>query len=116
MYAYVILPDHIHLFLRPDSGANISTIMHSFKRNVSRDINILIHNGIDAAPGGVDNYPRLRGMHFQWQSSFHDHIIRGQRDFNTHIEYIRHNPLKHAVAQPGADYPYVWTHSDDAFA
>ncbi len=31
---------------------------------------------------------------FQWQKSFHDHIIRGEGDLTRVREYIRNNPLK----------------------
>ena len=33
MLAYVFLPDHFHLLIRPTDESTFSDIMHSFKRN-----------------------------------------------------------------------------------
>ena len=37
MIAYVFLPDHFHLLIRPHDGATFSDVMHSLKRNFSLD-------------------------------------------------------------------------------
>ena len=29
-----------------------------------------------------------------WQKSFHDHIIRNQKDYEEHINYIYYNPVR----------------------
>ena len=42
---------------------------------------------------------------FKWQSSFHDHIIRGRRDFVCHLEYIRRQWVKHKL--PGNKYCFI---------
>ena len=31
---------------------------------------------------------------FEWQTRFHDHIIRNQKSFQTIQEYIQENPLR----------------------
>lgn len=54
MKAYVILPDHCHLMLRPTGSSNISAIMHSFKRNVTvRVKQRMKKTGIDATLAGT---------------------------------------------------------------
>lgn len=75
---YVIMPNHIHLiiFLHGTMKAssptkNIETIIRSFKTMVTREIGNTI-----------------------WQRSYHDHIIRGDRDYDEIWEYIDTNPLK----------------------
>lgn len=107
LYGFVILADHLHLLVQPQRTTTISTVMHCIKRNVSRSINILLARHVD-----VDDHPRLR---FQWHPSFHDHIIRNQKDFNTHIEYIRHNPVKHGYAKKGEAYPFLWVDNTRAY-
>jgi REP element-mobilizing transposase RayT len=42
LYGYTVVPDHVHLMLQPRGSRNISEIMGTLKRNVSRDINDLI--------------------------------------------------------------------------
>ena len=75
---YVIMPNHIHLIIflhgtmRASSPTkNIETIIRSFKALVTKEIGYSI-----------------------WQRSFHDHIIRGEKDYQKIWEYIDTNPLK----------------------
>ncbi|MFA5069821.1 MAG: hypothetical protein WC528_00915 [Patescibacteria group bacterium] len=42
-----------------------------------------------------------------WQTSFYDHIIRNQTDFNNHVNYIHYNPVKHGYAQKIEDW--LWS-------
>ncbi|MFH1171451.1 MAG: transposase [bacterium] len=107
VFAYVLLPNHLHVLLQPKGKYTVSDFMHFVKRHFSRNIHILLRHRIV----GEDGHPRLRrdGV---WQSSFHDHLIRNQRDFNTHIEYIRHNPVKYGIAKPEEHYPFVWVCDD----
>ncbi|MBN2096033.1 transposase [Candidatus Peregrinibacteria bacterium] len=46
---------------------------------------------------------------FQWQKSFHDHIIRNDHDFDYHMEYIQYNPVKHGLPN---GWPYVFTNPE----
>ena len=47
LYAFIIIPNHIHLLLKPGNDFNISKVMQSLKQNVSCDINRIInHNEI----------------------------------------------------------------------
>lgn len=75
---YVIMPNHIHLIIllhgtmRASSPTNnIETIIRSFKTMVTKEIGFSI-----------------------WQRSYHDHIIRGEKDYQKIWEYIDTNPLK----------------------
>ncbi|MBI5414187.1 transposase [Candidatus Peregrinibacteria bacterium] len=36
---------------------------------------------------------------FQWQKSFHDHVIRGDEDFENHVEYTIYNFVKHGLPE-----------------
>ncbi len=102
LLAYVMLNDHIHLLIQPKGMTTISEAMHCIKRNVSRGANIMMRNPHLA---GEDDHPRLQ---FEWQSSFHDHIIRNDEDLYTHIEYIRYNPEKHGLVKAGEPYRFLY--------
>src|SRR3990167_5654572 len=103
--AYVIIPDHIHLLIQPKGESTISGIMHCIKRNIARSANIIINNPHFNRSTGEDDLPRL---HFEWQSSFHDHVIRNDEDLYTHIEYIRYNPEKHGLVKAGEPYRFLY--------
>ncbi len=75
---YVIMPNHIHLiiFLHGTMWAssptkNIENIIRSFKTMVTKEIGYSI-----------------------WQRSYHDHIIRGEKDYQKIWEYIDTNVMR----------------------
>ena len=81
---YVIMPNHIHLLISIDNQAvgaspnpTISDIICTLKSIVTR----LCHT-----QGLKDRY--------LFQSSFHDHIIRGEKDYIKIWEYIDTNVIK----------------------
>jgi putative transposase len=55
----------------------LSTIIRSYKSAVTHFVN--------------ENFPE---QNFEWQSRFHDHIIRNKREYYRIVQYIRNNPLK----------------------
>ena len=46
---------------------------------------------ISSFKAGVKRYANQHGLEFEWQSSYHDHIIRNTDKFNTIINYINNN-------------------------
>ena len=70
---YVIMPNHIHIliFLEMQASATIPTIVHGFKRMVSREIG-----------------------HSIWQESFYDVVIRNDVMYQCEWNYIDGNPDK----------------------
>lgn len=73
----VIMPNHVHLLLslRADLDEryklpNISSVVGSFKSNVSKRINMKI-----------------------WQKSFYDHVILYDEEYDNIYDYIDANPL-----------------------
>jgi len=63
IFAYAIMPDHVHVIIKPARENNLSRIMGGFKRNTSRECNIMLKNEsfIRCHPEGADSNPRLRG-------------------------------------------------------
>jgi len=122
LIAWVIMPDHIHILVEVIGKKNISEIMHDFKSYAVQKISPLIlrrsrgfhasatkkvvipsSRGVEASTAGV-KYVKL------WQTSFHDHVIRDERDYHNHIWYIHNNPVKHGVAQKPEDWPWSSYH------
>ena len=75
---YVIMPNHLHiLVLKVDLGTSknrtISDFVCALKSLTTREIRL--------------NYPSKQ----IWKESFHDHIIRNDRDLAIHWDYIEQN-------------------------
>ena len=80
MHAYVFLPDHFHLLIRPEGESNFSQIMHSIKRNFTN---------------AYKRKMKIEDAFSVWQHRFWDHVIRSEADFEAHFHYIHYNPVKH---------------------
>jgi putative transposase len=91
MMAYVFLPDHLYLLLKPTGSSNFSQIMHSLKPNFTKAYKQAI---------GVTG--RLKF----WQKRFWDHIIRDETDLQNHLNYIHYNPVKHGLVTRPEDWPH----------
>jgi len=90
IWEYIIMPNHIHAIIiitnktKPEnvggdlkSSRWLSNIIRSFKWFTSREIN-----------------KKQNKLIFQRQRSFHDHIIRNEKEFEKIVEYIKLNPYK----------------------
>jgi len=87
--AWVVLPDHLHLIIKPKKG-NLSEIMKYFKQNFG----FLYRKRIGTRTGRI------------WQLRFWDHIIRDENDMNHHIDYIHYNPVKHGLVRAAREYTH----------
>ena len=47
---------------------------------------------------------------FKWQKSFHDHVIRNQKDFDHHCHYAAYNFIKHQLPE---NWKYTSLHYPD---
>jgi REP element-mobilizing transposase RayT len=45
---------------------------------------------------------------FRWLKSFHDHIIRDEKDFQNHLNYIYNNAVKHHLVENPEDWKWMW--------
>ena len=105
----VIMPDHMHgiiILNSQDLGGDLSgTLSGNAPRRVPTEtqpptgIQPLIKNSISSIvnhfKGNVKRWCNKNGFgHFEWQSRFHDRIIRDAKEFFCIQEYIRNNPAK----------------------
>ena len=93
--AMVVLPDHFHLLMTlPPEDANFSMRIGLIKATFSRMLPK--RESIRASRATK----RERGI---WQRRFWEHLIRDDRDYAHHVEYIHINPVKHGYVQRAAD-------------
>ncbi len=83
VYAYVIMPDHIHLLIRP-INLGISKTVQLIKGRASRKIN--------------------KGSF--WQKGFFDFTIMTDKKFREKFNYIHYNPVKRGLVERAEDYKY----------
>ncbi len=99
--AIVILPDHFHMIITPDIPTEYPEIIRAVKYHFSRNIDPKYFADIDQS----DSRWR-RGSKPVWQKRFYEHTIRDGKDMDEKMEYIRGNPIKHALVNIWNDWKY----------
>ncbi|WP_295400180.1 transposase [uncultured Thiocystis sp.] len=100
--AIVIMPDHLHcIWTLPTEDADFSMRWSLLKSHFSRTI-----------PTGerISQSREKRRERGIWQRRFWAHLLTGQDDFNSHVDYIHWNPVKHKKVRQVADWPYSSFH------
>ena len=95
--AFCIMPNHVHLVFtplqKPDGSYHaMSTIMHSLKRHIAREANLLLN-----CEGAF------------WQHENYDHSVRDEKEWQRIVAYIVNNPVRARLIERAEDWP--WTYS-----
>jgi putative transposase len=93
LIAWVFLPEHFHLLINPYKG-DISKFMQCFKLSFS-----MYYRNRSGSPKGP-----------VWQKRYWDHVIRDDKDYAHHLNYIHINPVKHGLVKQAFDWPHSSIH------
>jgi len=86
---YVLMPDHLHLFVAFASEApTLSDWMKSLKNRLSKALRT---EGIPAP---------------HWQKGFFDHVLRSAESYSEKWQYVAQNPVRHGLVQQVSDWSY----------
>ncbi len=102
--AFVLLPDHLHcMWTLPNSDRDFSTRWRLIKSFFSRKCD-----------GRYKHIPfesrKRKKEQAVWQRRFWEHLIRDEKDFKNHVEYIHYNPVKHGLVKGPKDWKYSSFH------
>jgi len=85
---YVIMPDHIHLFVAIDAPLEFSRWVKSLKNTLSKAL-------------------RTRGTPApHWQKGFFDHVLRSTESYSEKWRYMADNPLRAGLVADGDEWIY----------
>ncbi len=83
LVAAVVMPDHVHLILKPNPGITLSKILQGIKGATAKKIN---------------THRQTQGP--LWQSESFDRILRDEHEFHEKLQYMADNPLKAGLTTP----------------
>jgi putative transposase len=95
LHEFVIMPEHFHLLLTPADE-------------------IPLEKAIQYIKGGF-SFRARKELGFQgsiWETSFTNHRIRDEHDYEHHRSYIRLNPVKRLLAETEESFPYSSAYPD----
>jgi REP element-mobilizing transposase RayT len=99
LYAVVVMPDHVHLLLRPLRDADgwpapLVDVLQCMKGATAHRINKLL-----SRCGPV------------WEEESFDHVLRSDETLKEKAEYIRQNPVRRRLVRRPEDYRWLWVDS-----
>jgi putative transposase len=92
---YVIMPDHVHFFVRGNPDFVLSSWVGGLKRAMSVAGLNQVH---------VTRLPIQRKS--LWQPGFFDHVLRNDESYAQKWEYVRENPVRAGLVAQWHEWPY----------
>jgi REP element-mobilizing transposase RayT len=81
LWAWVVMPNHVHVVVQPRAGHLLSGLLHSWKSYTSKEVGKAV-----GARGQI------------WQDESFDHLIRDAAEWDRCIRYILSNPTNAGLA------------------
>ena len=108
LWAWVAMPEHVHLVLFPHRGVRIAQILTTMKQSVSRKaINWLRVNAPDYLENLLDRQPNGKQSYRFWQrGGGYDRNLRSTRDVHEKILYVHQNPVKRDLVSRPEDFQW----------
>jgi len=86
IFAYVVMPEHVHLLLSEPPETELATVLKVLKQETSRRL-------------------KEDRDHF-WMPRYHDFNVFTTGRVNQKIDYIHHNPVKRGLVEKPEDWPW----------
>jgi len=86
---YVIMPDHLHLFVCGSDDFELGRWIGVLKQNLAKQIE---HSGRTSVV---------------WQRGFFDHLLRSDESYAQKWNYVRENPVRAGLVKNADDWPYA---------
>lgn len=85
---YIIMPDHIHLFVCGDPGFVLANWIGALKQALAKAAH------------------RSKSDGQIWQEGFFDHVLRNDESMSQKWDYISENALRAGLVDQAEDWPY----------
>ena len=99
IFASVILPDHMHLILKPQNINEYPKIIFAIKYHFSRNF--------PNKPEIPSQSKLKKGEKGIWQRRYYEHTILSEEELGIYTDYVHFNPIKHNLT----DSVKSWEHS-----
>ncbi len=109
LIGYVIMPDHIHLLIWPQSTANLTDFMRDFKRFTSGRITrqASLENKTEWVKAFEQAGQDTTRAEFKvWLDSFWDEVVLSDEFLRQKLNYIHLNPVRAGLVDEPQKYPY----------
>lgn len=88
LLAWCVMPNHVHVLIRPLEPWSVGKIVYSWKRHTARQANEFLNR-----TGGAF-----------WSLDYYDRFIRDEPHFLRAVDYIHQNPVKAGLCSKPEDW------------
>lgn len=85
---YVIMPDHVHLFVCGDADFILGRWVGALKQTLAKAVHL------SRSSGQI------------WQEGFFDHVLRNDESYSQKWNYVYENPVRAGLVSRAEDWPY----------
>lgn len=111
IYAYVLMPSHLHMMCRAKEGFELANIMRDFKKFTSKEIIRKIKEEPESRKEWMLELFSKACGHLKrnqeykvWQDGYHAEIVASSKFIYQKLNYIHNNPVKEKVVEKPEDY------------
>ncbi|HKL20603.1 MAG TPA: transposase [Tichowtungia sp.] len=102
---YVVMPDHIHLFVRGPYDFKLSVWVNQLKGHLTKTIR-------SCSRSPVANASRPQGDCYRknapvWQRGFFDHVLRSHESYSEKWQYVAQNPVRAGLVENADEWSYA---------
>ena len=102
IHGWVVLPDHMHCIISlPENDSDFALRWRLIKSRFSKSIPPIEWRS---------SVRSRRGERGIWQRRYWEHLVRDEKDYAAHMDYIHINPVKHGLTGRVIDWPYSTFH------
>ena len=108
LFAYVIMPDHVHLVLRPAKDVTMRKVLWHLKRPMTKRVLDWTrkYTPRDFSQMAREHPTRKLTYHFWQQGGGYDRNLRSPSDVHEKIRYVHLNPVRKGLVEQPEEWPY----------
>ncbi len=98
LFAWCVMPNHVHVLFQAKEGWTMSSIVTSWKKFTGRRISAYVKERANGCAG------LQSGGNTIWHRDYFDRYIRDNGHFTTVVDYIHNNPVKAGLVKKAEDW------------
>ena len=104
---YVLMPDHVHVFVRIGRDMTLRRWERGLKQRLGKVLKELEHEPVSLprtlSAHSADATSKIKSF---WQPGFFDHLLRHNESYAEKWDYVWRNPVRAGLVAKPEDWPY----------
>jgi putative transposase len=115
VYAYVVMPEHVHLLLNEPAQGTLAEAIHFLKLSFSKRVRSLEPRsaskertrtwGTLGTLAALPTFEKSATGSF-WEKRYYDRNVRDEDEFRVKLRYVHRNPIKRGLVQDPQDWEW----------